>query len=509
MPNQAKRYTKILGAGSLLALAVIALWVYLRPSFGPGTHLAPPPPARGQASPARPTASLSSVFLPLHIPIAALRERLEREVPLTFHGEERDPVRDAAVADDALAWNARRGPIQVVAAQADRLVLKADVIGEARIRGVVRPASGTLGKLLGAMAGSIAEVPFSARADALATLTVTIRPRLMADWRVQPNATAKLDVQRAEVPVAGITRVDVRPLVKKALDRKLREQLDLLEQRVAHDDRLQRMATQAWTQMHRVEQLSKDPVTWLVVRPVRIAATPVEIGKQAIRLGLEVQAETQLVVAANAPVQSVRPMPALTVAASKPGRLRLQAMGIASWDRLNAALAERLEGRRLQGSDGTEVQVRSAELSPWGDGILLSLDIDAEHGRWYQASGRLYLTARPRLDVQAQQLYLDDLDFALETRDALATLAHWLLEPSIVEALRQSASIDLSPYVERARGAASAALHQFVAQAPDGLQLSADLREMRVVGVTVAAENLQIAVDATADLAATVTQLNF
>ena len=44
----------------------------------------------------------------------------------------------------------------------------------------------------------------------------------------------------------------------------------------------------------------------------------------------------------------------------------------------------------------------------------------------------------------------------------------------------------------------------------DGESLvGADLREMRVVGVTVAAENLQIAVDATADLAATVTQLNF
>ncbi len=492
----------------LLSVLAVGLYLVIRPP-GKTLQLAPPPPIPpATAPPAAATTSVSRVFLPIDVPLTAIQARLEREVPAMFQGQSGDPVQHKAIIEDSLRWSARRGPMQLDGADG-RLTLRVATVGDAQVHGKVRALRGSIGKLLRRATGGASDVPFSVHADAMATLTSTFQPTLRPDWRVEPNVAARVDVQRAELPIAGVATVDVRPAVRVALQQKVDQQLARLRQRLAQDKRLRQFAATAWTDLHRIQAVSDDPRSWLVVRPVGIAATPIVIDADAVRLGLEVSAETRIVVADIAPPNPVSPLPALAMTRATPGYVDINTTAMASWERLNRELQARLVEQQLTGSDGTQLRINDARVEPWGDGILLTLDLDARRGRWYHASGRVYLTGRPRLDVDSQVLQLDDLDFALETKDTLVAVARWLMEPTLLEELRKRASLHLSPYIQRAKRIAEDAIDRFVQQGPENIQLTALLRDIRLSGLAVSEDNLQISLNARADVHAAISSLDF
>lgn len=489
-------------------LALVLLYLLIRPAAGPTRLLSSPPAQPAPAVEPTPVTSVSRVFLPIDVSLATIHARLEREVPITMHGESSDPIRHKAVIDDTLRWHARRGPLQL-AGEGDRLDLRIATLGDAQVSGKVRPVRGSIGKLLRRATGGASDVPFSVHAEAIATLTAALRPAVSPDWRILPNVTARVDVQRAEVPVAGLATVDVRPTVRVALQRKVDQQLARLRQRLSQDQRLRRLAGSAWAELHRVQQVTDDPRSWLVVTPVGIAATPILVDSVAIRMGLEVTAETRLVIADAPPANAPGPLPALAMTGRKPGFLEVNTRASASWDRLNQELATRLADQRLAGADGTRVDIRRAEVAPWGEGVLLTLDLDAQRDPWYSASGRVYLTGRPRLDAEAQVLHFDDLDFVLETRHTLTSAARWLMQSTILDQLAQRASLNLAPHIQRAKAEAAEAIERYVRDGPENIALTAQLHDINVTGLAVSEHDLQIGLNARADVRAEIISLDF
>lgn len=492
----------------LVAVIVIGSAVFLWPvakteKLSPSKPLAPVPIEAPVLS-----TPLSSVFLPVSISIGAIQDHLDQNVPMVFQGTEDDPVHHKAVLDDELYWVARRGPIDVHGVDG-RLWLGVPAVGKATVSGKLRPVRGTVGKILRRATGGASDVPFNVSADVHAKLSATVDPLLLPDWRIQANIASRVDVQKAEVPIAGIARVSVRSPVRNALQQKVGRQLARLEKRVLDDDRLKKLAAREWLRLHKVERLAEQPATWLVVRPTRVEATKISIGQHDVTLGLGIEAETKVLVTEDPPVNPASELPLLEHAEAREGALRLNTLGIAPWSHLNAALLHQLGQGSVHGSDGTLLHVHDATLAPWGDGLLLTIDLEAERGRFYKAGGRLYLTARPRLDVQRQRLVLDGLDFSLETKDTLTEMAVWLMQPTILEALEKKTTLDLSAYIARARNKAERAIDRFVADMPQGVELSASLQELAITGLRVTRDALQVTAGASVRTEASLSRLTF
>lgn len=484
--------------------SVVYLWPVTKTE-----RLSPPQPlapALIDAPPLPPP--LSSVFLPVSLSITAIRDHLEQKVPLVLEGTQDDPVHHKAVLDDSLHWVARRGPIDVRGMDG-KLRLGVQAAGDATVRGKLRPVRGTIGKILRRATGGASDVPLNVSADVLATLSATVEPMLLPDWRIRANITSQVDVQKAEVPIAGIARVSVRSQVRSALEKKVQRYLDRLEKRVLNDDRLKKLAAREWERLHMVERLSEQPATWLVVRPTRAEATKISIGQHNVSLGLGIEAETRVLVAQDPPINPPAVLPPLGHAEAREGVLELNTLGTAPWQQLNAAISYQLARDSVQGSDGTVLYVEGATLAPWGDGLLLTIDLEAERGQFYKAGGRLYLTARPRLDVQQQRLFLEELDFSLETKDALTNMAAWLMQPTILEALQTKATLDMSAYIARARNKAKRAIERFVADVPQGIELSARLQELAITGLRVTQDALQVTASVSIQVDASVSRLTF
>lgn len=83
------------------------------------------------------------------------------------------------------------------------------------------------------------------------------------------------------------------------------------------------------------------------------------------------------------------------------------------------------------------------------------------------------------------------------------------MEPTILEELRKRASVDLAPHIQRAERIAADAIDRFVQEGHENIQLTAQLRDIRVSSLAVTEDSLQIALNARADVRAAITNLDF
>ena len=107
---------------------------------------------------------------------------------------------------------------------------------------------------------------------------MTSRPALTANWRIEPNLTAQVNLGDTNLSVAGI-RVNVPAQLKPAIDKAVNDQLINLQQRIRNDPVIEQNARREWARMCRSIPLqaasAPAPHLWLELRPTKaVAAQP-------------------------------------------------------------------------------------------------------------------------------------------------------------------------------------------------------------------------------------------
>jgi hypothetical protein len=474
----------------LILLASGAWLLWQRPVLAPLELMAPAPPARPLPVMA-PEVRDSVLHLPVEVSIEALRARLEQAAPRRLSGREENPL--GALSDDRLDWQAERGPI-ALAGRPDGLYLQVAATGQARVKGKAR---------------ILVEIPVSARADLAATLTARLQPRLRSDWTLAPNLEGVVQMQRAEVPIQGLGRVSLREQVQGPANQAAQGLLRRLEQRLAGDQQLRNLAQREWARLHQVQRVSERPAAWLVIRPTGVRAQQPLIDAESLHLGLAISAQTRLVAGAEPPVNPVTPLPTLELGPIRPGVWDFQVLGSLGWAQANRLLAAQLVGRHYHFEQGLEVGIEAVELQPWGEQLLLALDLEARHNLLQRAKARIYLKARPELDPEGARLRFRELDFSTETRDSFLRSAAWLLRPALLEAIGARAEIDLAEPAAEARKAANRALKDWISRLPQGVHLSGEVESVALEDLALGAESLHLVAAIHGRIEAAVSRLDF
>ena len=186
---------------------------------------ATPRPELAQLPPL-PAASRNSVILvPVAIALAAIRDAADRGSPRTFAGKADNPVSELLQNAD-IGWTASRGPISATGGQ-DVLSLATPLTGKLNVTGSLSSkatgaVSDALGGLLGGnvakQIGSLNIKSLNASAEIKGNVTFTSRPKLAADWHLEPNLTGQVTLGDSSLSVAGVrvnVPTQVKPLIEK------------------------------------------------------------------------------------------------------------------------------------------------------------------------------------------------------------------------------------------------------------------------------------------------------
>ena len=469
-------------------------------------------PALVELPPLPPAPRLSTVMAPIAIALSAIRDAADRGAPRNFNGKADNPISQILENAD-IGWTASRGPISATGAQ-DVLSLATPLTGTLNVTGSLSgKATGAVGDALGGLLGgnvakqigSINIKNLNASAEIKGNVAVTARPKIAANWRIEPNLAAQVNLGDTSLTVAG-ARVNVPAQVKPLIDKNVAEQIALVQARMRNDPTFEQNARAQWAKACRSIPLqgtsagSTMPALWLELRPTRAIAAQPRVDASAVTLTLGIEAETRITPAETKPAC---PFPAtITIVPPTPGRVAIGIPIDMPFTEINKIVEAQFAGKTFpeDGSGSADVTVKRASVAASGDRLLISLLVNAKEKTSYFGLGgeaNVHIWGRPVLDQAQQTLRLTDIELAVESEAAFGLLgaAARAAMPQLQKALAEKATIDLKPFASNAQKKIAAVIADFQKN-ENGVRVSAEISKLRLADIAFDSKTLRVIAEA-------------
>lgn len=479
-------------------------------------------PALAKLPPLPPVARNSEIMTPIAVSLTAIRDALDKAAPRNLGGKADNPV-GQLLSNADINWTVSRGPIAAANVQ-NALALSTPLDGKLSVLGSLSTAGGSalesaLGNVLGGnvakQIGNVSIKNLNASAAINGTVTMTARPEILTNWRIDPKLTAQVSLGDSSLSVAG-AKVAVPTQVKPLLDKTVNEQIGILQQRLRNDRSLEINAKREWAKMCRSIALPPAapglPTLWMEMRPVKAVAAQPRIDSNSATLMLGLYAETRVLATETKPDC---PFPAALeiVPPLERGRVNIGVPIDLPFTEVSKIVEAQLKGRTFpeDGSGSVNVTVKGATVSAAGERLLISLLINAKEKTSYFGLGgeaTVHIWGRPVLDQRQQILKLADLELAVESDSAFGLLgaAARPAIPYLTRALEQRATIDLKTFASTAQQKISGIVSDFRKNS-EGIRVDASVAAVRLGDIAFDSNTLRVIAEAEGSIAVAVTSL--
>jgi len=425
--------------GWACALVLVAAGVTFAVLGRQPTVLAIEPPPAPAATVAPAPDLVSSVNVRLSIAQDAIREAIDTFVPRSFDGRENDPI--GAVSDDVLSWSLAIGAAELGSrdgALSFRIPITRGTVRLVGRIGARRRNTGALGWL-----ERIAGVDLDQTVTFDGAVSGTLRPRLNADWTLDPDLRAEVSLSTAQAELfGGLLKISLRDVIRDRIDDEVRRQGQRLRQRLAEDGRIVSAVQQVWDAMHAVVPLSQEPPVWLSWQPLSLAASVPVAGEGRVTMTLGTRVSVAVEVAPDRPEIARNALPAPdtpaedgAIALRIPVTLRLDAFAGVVPQRLG--LPERIE------HEGVTIVLDAVSILGVSDELTVAAEVTVVHDWLPDMKATLYVTGTPVLERETNRLRLSGARYEVSTRNALLGVADALLEPVILEQIERRSVFEI------------------------------------------------------------------
>ncbi|KRR22520.1 hypothetical protein CQ14_35430 [Bradyrhizobium lablabi] len=470
------------------------------------------PPPLAQLPPLPPASRASTVMAPIAVTLAAIRDAADRGAPRSFAGKADNPISQILQNAD-IGWTASRGPISATGAP-EVLSLATPLTGTLNVTGSLSAkATGAVGEALGSLLGgnvakqigSVNIKNLNASAEIKGNVVITSRPKIAANWRIEPNLAAQVNLGDTSLTVAG-ARVNVPAQVKPLIDQNVAEQIALVQARMRNDPTFERNARAQWAKACRSIPLqdttagSTLPTLWLELRPTRAIAAQPRIDAANLTLTLGIEAETRITPAETKPSC---PFPAtIDIVPPSPGRVAIGVPMDMPFTDISKIVEAQFAGKTFpeDGSGAVDVTVKRASVAASGNRLLISLLVNAREKKSFlglAGEANVHIWGKPVLDQAEQTLRLADIELAVESEAAFGLLgaAARAAIPHLQKTLAEKAVVDLKPFASNAQKKIAAVIADFQKN-EDGLRVSADISKLRLADIAFDSKTLRVIAEA-------------
>jgi hypothetical protein len=509
----------------LIGVAVVAVsflvslkamdWLWPRATNG-APVLAEPPPLP-------PVTRSSSILVPVSITLAAIRDVADRSSPYNFGGKADNPVSQILQNAD-IGWTASRGPITATGAQ-DVLSLATPITGSLSVTGSLSAkATGAVGDALaGLLGGNVAKQigsvnikSLNASAEIKGDVTITARPKIAPNWRIEPNLAAQVNLGDTSLSVAG-ARVSVPAQVKPVIDKTVAEQIAALQARFRDDPTFERNAKTQWARLCRsiplqtADAAASLPALWLEIKPTGAVVTQPHIDATALTLSVGIEAESRITATQTKP--DCPPPTTLAIVPPGSGHVSISVPIDVPFTDVNKVVAAQFAGKTFpeDGSGSVNVIVKRASVVASGDRLLISLLVNAREKKSFFGFGgeaNVHIWGTPVLDPAKQTLRLTNIELAVESEAAFGLLgaAARAAIPYLQKTLADKATVDLKPFAVNAQKKIAAAIADFQKN-EDGLRATADISSVRLAAIAFDSKTLRVTAVAEGAINVSITRL--
>lgn len=379
----------------------------------------------------------SEIEIPVTVRLGPVLRKVEENIPQEFNSKGWEAVGTSPVGDVGVKYRVWRGPLQAVLA-GNKVTITVRLFYSLAVGHKLKTGIFGGGETPWMQFGQCGEGGEAAR-EAVFSMETALS--WSPDWKIRSITKV--------LPNRYPNNCNVTALnfdITRAVDGKIRPRLEdaakLIDERIPATADFKNTAVEAWKKMQTPLQVEKN--IWLLTNPHEIHVTAIEGANNQLVTSIGMTGMPVLTTGMTS-VPDILPLPELKTGPKGRGAFNVALKATLKFDTAAEQLFKRLAEKPMQVGKRW-VSITGVAVYPSKERCVIQLGLKGD------VTGTIYFAGTPVYDEEKGLLYLDKLDYTLETESVLHTAAEWLLHDDFRDELRKQARWRMDAGLKDAKG---------------------------------------------------------
>ncbi|MFY8186850.1 MAG: DUF4403 family protein [Flavobacterium sp.] len=283
------------------------------------------------------------------------------------------------------------------------------------------------------------------------------------DWKEPPNiqlAGKKLSIEFLVNASLRMFKEDIEKLIDAALLENLNFKPQVL-------DALENIAKPVL--------LNEVYQTYFQMMPIELYATNATLAqnKVKIQMGLKCTMETKV----GSPNKAVfdKKKVVLKTVEKMPSKIAANMVVVSTYDEASKIITQNFKGQKI-GEGSKKIIIEEVQLWQQSGKLIVDLKVSGN------LNGHLYLAGFPMYNAQTKEIFFDQLNYVLDTKNVLHRSANWLLKGTFLAAIRENCRYSIQKELLKSKDQLDFFLNNY--QPQKGIQINGKTGEIAFKRIT-------------------------
>ncbi len=191
-------------------------------------------------------------------------------------------------------------------------------------------------------------------------------------------------------------------------------------------------------------QMNEAYESWLRIVPIEIYSTAAHLKNDSflLQMGMKCNMET---IIGQAPETKFNPDKIVLKAVSKiPNQINANIVAVSSYQDASRIMKKNFAGEEF-GSGSRKIKVQDVNIWHKSGKMVIALDVTGS------INGTIYLAGFPKYNADKKEIYFDELDYVLDTKNKLMRTANWLAQGLILRKIQESCRYSIKPNLDEGK----------------------------------------------------------
>ena len=252
------------------------------------------------------------------------------------------------------------------------------------------------------------------------------------DWNESPTTI----VMGKSIPITYLINPTVK-LFKSKIERKIDEAIEKsMDFKPNVLDALEKICTPF--------QMNEAFESWLRIVPIELYATDAKFKKETITLEMGLKCNMETLIGQKPITKFDRNKIVLKSVTQMPDKISANIVAVSSYQDASKIITKNFAGQEY-GNGSKKVTVQNVSIWHKNGKMVIALDMLGS------INGTVYLTGFPQYNETTKEIYFDQLDYVLDTKNKLLKTANWLAQGMVLRKIQESCRYSIQPNLEEGK----------------------------------------------------------
>jgi len=188
-------------------------------------------------------------------------------------------------------------------------------------------------------------------------------------------------------------------------------------------------------------KMSDDYESWLRIVPIEIYATDAKLEKDNVLLQMGMKCQMETIIGQQPKSKFDAGKIVLKPVIKMPNHVTSNIIAISTYEDASKIMTKNFNGQEFS-SGSKKIVVQKVNIWHKNASMVIALDVIGS------VNGTIYLSGIPKYDEQKREIYFEQLEYVLDTKNKLISTANWLAKGLILKRIQESCRYSIQPNID-------------------------------------------------------------